>query len=107
MQVRPSASSRAVSPRRTLPQLVYRGPREIARVAERRTPTGRARALSWDGPSGRSEFQPLEVMAHGLAVALAARHRSAAGHYQDEVTARGAADLLHVTHVDEAGAADA
>src|SRR5215470_731301 len=65
------------------------------------------RAICQDGPSGRSEFQPLEVMAHGLAIALAARHRRAAGHYQDEVAARGAADLLHVAHVDEAGAADA
>src|SRR5262245_4859761 len=46
-------------------------------------------------------------MAHGLAIALAARHCGAAGHYQDEIAARGAADLLHVAHVDEAGAADA
>ena len=29
--------------------------------------------------SGRSEFQSLEILAHGLAVALAARHRGAAG----------------------------
>src|SRR5580704_12679703 len=67
---------------------------------------GAAGAISWGGLGG-SEFQPLEIMAHGLAIALAAGHRGAARHYQDEVAARGAADLLHVAHVDEAGAADA
>src|SRR5215469_16219619 len=108
MPVRSRASSRALGPRGTLPQLIDRGPREITRPDERpRIGSSQSSAISRAIVSGRSEFQPLEIMAHGLAIALAARHRGAAGHHQDEVTARGAADLLYVAHVDEAGAADA
>src|SRR4029077_18855957 len=58
------------------------------------------------GDLGRSEFQPLEILAYGLAIALAARHGNAAGQDQDEISTRRAADLSHVPHVDEAGAAD-
>src|SRR5215469_15280683 len=57
--------------------------------------------------SGGSEFQTLQVLAHRVAVSLAARHRRATVHDQDEVTAWRAAHFLHVAHVDETGAADA
>src|SRR5579863_9033488 len=60
-----------------------------------------ALALRW------CELQPLEILSDRIAKPLAARHGRAAGDHEDEVAARRAADLLHVAHVHEAGAADA
>src|SRR5271170_1714064 len=79
-----------------------------ARRAERKSDTGSAMRGLYPTPAlGGREFQPFQVLADRIAESLAARHGGAAGHHQNEIPARRAADLLDVAHVDQAGAADA
>src|SRR3984893_7117596 len=58
-------------------------------------------------PSGGSEFQTLEVLPDRFAKPFAAGNGGAAGHHQDEIPARGAADFPDMTHVYQTRAADA
>src|SRR5882757_6831287 len=53
--------------------------------------------LGWGGsPLLRTDLQPLQIFAHDVAIALAARDRSSSREHEDEVTAGRAADLADV-----------